>query len=103
MKLGELLVDSDFEQIVLVGRRVTQYTLPIIEQDGRHTVVSFTKTQDALDYLTHHLKGEETVLFKGSQYLEWVVEKLLADPADTIYLARQDKAARKRRATWGLN
>jgi UDP-N-acetylmuramoyl-tripeptide--D-alanyl-D-alanine ligase len=100
-KLGELLATTDFERIVLVGRRVSAYTLPAIGGENDR-VISFTKTQDALAYLKKHLSGDETVLFKGSQYLEWVVEKLLADPADASQLARQDKAARKRRASWGL-
>lgn len=102
-KLGHILAESNFEHIVLVGRRVNAYTLPVVQQAGGHEAIGFEKTQDALAYLQSHLVGDETVLFKGSQYLEWVVEKLLLDPADTVYLARQDEAAKKRRASWGLN
>ena len=65
-------------------------------------VISFDKPQQALKYLEDNLTGKETVLFKGSQYLEWIVEKLLADPADVDKLARQDAAHKKRRASWGL-
>jgi len=101
-KLGELLAQSNFEQIILVGRRVSEYTLPAIRQTELTKVVSFMKTQDALNYINDNVKGHETILFKGSQYLEWIVEKLLADPRDTQYLARQDQAAKKRRASWGL-
>lgn len=102
-KLGHILGESGFERIVLVGRRVNTYTLPVVQQAGGHEVVGFEKAQDALTYLQSHLAGGETILFKGSQYLEWIVEKLLLDPADTAYLARQDEAAKKRRASWGLN
>ena len=41
-------------------------------------------------------------MLKGSQYLEWIVEKLLADKANITKLARQDAAAKRRRAKWGL-
>ena len=65
-------------------------------------VVSFLKPQQALKYLEENLTGKETILFKGSQYLEWIIEQLLEDPADVSQLARQDEAHRRRRASWGL-
>jgi UDP-N-acetylmuramyl pentapeptide synthase len=102
-KLGAILAKADFEQIVLVGRRVSTYTLTAItDVNPECKVVHFTKTKEALAFLGTNLTGNETVLFKGSQYLEWIVEKLLADSADRSLLARQDSAARRRRASWGL-
>ncbi len=100
-KLGEVLLTSDFETIVLVGRRVAEHTAAVLT-DTSKTVVSFVDTRDALDYLTSHLQGGETILFKGSQYLEWLVEKLLLHPEDTAFLARQDPAAKARRRARGL-
>ena len=85
----------------MVGRRTKEYTYPILKKKAK--VVSFDKPQQALEFLEQNLTGKETVLFKGSQYLEWVVEKLLEDPSDKIKLARQDEAHRRRRASWGLN
>ena len=52
--------------------------------------------------IAEEIGRKETVVFKGSQYLEWIVEKLLANPNDIEKLARQDEAHRRRRASWGL-
>lgn len=98
-KLGELLRDADFDRYILVGRRTQKYTYP--ELDERKTV-TFLHPKDAAIYLTNELSGGETLLFKGSQYLEGVVEYLLEDPSDAVKLPRQEPAARKRRAKWGL-
>lgn len=103
-KLGQILSHIDVERIVLVGRRLKQYALPVLEKSElADKVVSFTATTDALKYITSELQGGETILLKGSQYLEWIVEKLLVDPGDVSKLARQEPAAKKRRAKWGLN
>ena len=99
-KLAKLLADVGAERIVMVGRRTKEYTYPILKKQAK--VVSFDKPQQALEFLQKNLSGKETVLFKGSQYLEWIVEKMLDDPADKIKLARQDEAHRRRRASWGL-
>lgn len=98
-KLGRLLREAEFERYVLVGRRTQKYTYP--EMDADRTV-TFLHPKDALNYLETELAGNETVLFKGSQYLEGVVEHLLADPHDIAKLPRQEPAAKKRRAKWGL-
>ena len=100
-KLAKLLLDVKPEKIVMVGRRTKKYTYPLLK--GQVDVVSFDKPQEALKYLEKNLTGKETVVFKGSQYLEWVVEKLLSNPEDVEKLARQDEAHRRRRASWGLN
>ena len=85
----------------MIGRRTKKYTYPLIK-DKVKNVQSFDKPQQALKYLEENLTGKETVIFKGSQYLEWIIEKLLADPRDVENLARQDEAHRRRRASWGL-
>lgn len=99
-KLAKLLLDTKVENIVLIGRRTKKYTYPLLKDKTK--VVSFDKPQQALKYLEKNLTGKETVVFKGSQYLEWIVEKLLAHPEDVSNLARQDEAHRRRRASWGL-
>jgi UDP-N-acetylmuramoyl-tripeptide--D-alanyl-D-alanine ligase len=99
-KLAKLILDAKPKQVVLVGRRTAEYTYPLLK--GKLAVESFRKPQQALKYLEKSLTGKETVIFKGSQYLEWIVEKLLADPGDAVLLPRQDKAHKKRRAGWGL-
>lgn len=98
-ELGEILRDADFDRYILVGRRTQKYTYP--QLDPAKTV-TFLKPKDAVTYLRRELTGTETVLFKGSQYLEGIVEHLLKNPTDTARLPRQEPAAKKRRARWGL-
>ena len=100
-KLAQLLLDTKAEKIVMIGRRTKKYTAPLLE--GKCDFESFDKPQQALKFLEENLTGKETVIFKGSQYLEWIVEKLLENPDDVEKLARQDAAHKKRRASWGLN
>lgn len=100
-KLAQLLLDTKAEKVVMIGRRTKKYTAPLLE--GKCDFESFDKPQQALKYLEANLTGKETVIFKGSQYLEWIVEKLLENPDDVEKLARQDAAHKKRRASWGLN
>ena len=100
-KLAQLLLDTKVEKIVMIGRRTKQYTAPLLK--GKCDFESFDKPQAALKYLEKNLTGKETVIFKGSQYLEWIIEKLLENPDDVAKLARQDGAHRKRRKSWGLN
>lgn len=100
--LAETIVDVKPEQVVLIGRRTKQYTAPVLDQ---HKIPVYT-TDDprkALAYLEEHATGKETIIFKGSQYLEWIIEKLLANPADAAKLPRREKAAVKRRERRGLN
>ena len=100
-KLAQLLLDTKVQNIVMIGRRTKKYTYPLLKGKIKN-VQSFDKPQQALKYLEENLTGKETVIFKGSQYLEWIIEKLLADPRDVENLARQDEAHRRRRASWGL-
>lgn len=98
-RLGRLLKEAAFDRYILVGRRTTRYTLPELDDSKS---VAFLHPKDAAKYLDIELSGNETVVFKGSQYLEGVVEHLLADPREASQLPRQEKAARRRRAKWGL-
>lgn len=99
-KLGNVLQSAKFERYILVGRRTQRYTLP--QLDPAKTV-SFLHPKDAAKYLDQNLTGDETILFKGSQYLEGIVEHLLLHSEDAATLPRQEKAAKKRRAAWGLS
>lgn len=101
-KLAELIADAKPEQVILVGRRTKKYTAPKLKSLG----VNFIATDDpksALMFIEKHSTGKETLIFKGSQYLEWVIEKLLKDPEDAKYLPRREPAAEKRREKRGLN
>ncbi len=99
-KLAQLILDAKPEHVILVGRRCRDYVYPVIEK--KINVESFAKPQDALEYIQKNITGEETLIFKGSQYLEWIIEKLLKNPDDVKKLCRQDLAHKKRRESWGL-
>ena len=101
--LADLLADAKAEQIILIGRRTTKYTYPVLQKKKGVHVMTFRKPDAALKYIEHNLKGNETILFKGSQYLEWIIEKLLENPEDAAKLPRQTALYKKRRAQWGLN
>lgn len=102
-RLAQVLASTTAEKYVLVGRRTNVHTFPELQTakpDGE--VVSFVATKDAQEYLQQNLKGGETVLFKGSQYLEGIVETLLAHPEDAAKLPRRGAVYEKRRQSWGL-
>jgi UDP-N-acetylmuramoyl-tripeptide--D-alanyl-D-alanine ligase len=100
-KLAEAILGVGAENVLLVGARTAKYTLPKLLVAGQK-VEKFDDVREALQYLEKSLTGTELVVFKGSQYLEWLVEKLLANPADAAKLARREKAAVRRRAKRGL-
>lgn len=100
--LAELIADVRPEKVVLVGRRTKKYTAPKLKELGISAVAT-TDPRKALVYIEKHITGKETLIFKGSQYLEWVIEKLLADPKDAKKLCRREKAAVARRKSWGLD
>lgn len=99
-KLARLILDARPEKVILVGRRTAKYTYPLLK--GKVETESFKKPQDALKYLRKSVAGNEILIFKGSQYLEWIIEKMLENPEDVKLLPRQDAAHKKRRASWGL-
>ena len=66
-------------------------------------VGSIRTTSMPPEYIEKNITGKETLLFKGSQYLEWIIEKLLLDPKDSKKLCRREKAAVARRKSWGLD
>lgn len=100
-KLANLIADVSPEMVILVGRRTKEYTAPRLKELGIVTRTTLDPKK-ALKYIETHITGDETLIFKGSQYLEWIIEKLLADPADAQKLPRREAAAVKRRKKWGL-
>ena len=101
-KLAKLIADVRPEQVILVGRRTKEYTAPRLKELGVSAVAT-TDPRKALSYLEKHITGKETLIFKGSHYLEWIIEKLLANPKDAKKLCRREKAAVVRRKSWGLD
>lgn len=100
-KLANLIADANPEMVILVGRRTKEYTAPRLRELGVPARTTLDPKK-ALAFIEQNATGEETLIFKGSQYLEWVIEKLLENPEDAKYLPRREPAAVKRREKWGL-
>lgn len=101
-KLADLIANANPEKVILVGRRTKKYTAPRLKELDID-YVSFDSPKEALEYIQNSTKGNETLIFKGSQYLEWIIEKLLKNPRDAEFLPRREPAAIKRRERRGLN
>ena len=101
-KLADEIIKVKPEQVILIGRRTKKYTAPILKKAGLN-IYTTLDPREALKFLEQNLTGQETLLFKGSQYLEWLIEKLLKNPEEAKYLPRREKAAIKRRQKRGLN
>ena len=102
VRLAKLIADAEPERVILVGRRTKKYTAPCLKELGVSAVAT-TNPRKALEYIQKNVLGQEILIFKGSQYLEWIIEKLLADPKDAKRLCRREKAAVRRRKSWGLD
>lgn len=100
-KLANLIADANPEMVILVGRRTKEYTAPRLKELGITTRTTLDPKK-ALKFIEANITGDETLIFKGSQYLEWIVEKLLANPEDAAKLPRREATAIKRRQKWGL-
>ena len=100
--LAKLIADVKPEKVILIGRRTKKYTAPELKKLGISAVAT-TDPKKALEYIEKRVRGRETLIFKGSQYLEWIIEKLLANPKDAKKLCRREKAAVQRRKSWGLD
>lgn len=101
-KLADLIANVDAEEIILVGRRTKQYTAPKLKELGLSPKTTLDPKK-ALEYIEKYSHGRETLIFKGSQYLEWIIEQLLENPEDAKLLPRRERAAVKRRKKRGLN
>lgn len=99
-KIARLLLDSDFQKIILVGPRMARHALPML-MTSRDTI-SFTNPKNALDYIVANIVGGEMLVFKGARFLEGVVEHLLANKSDAAKLCRREKVWQVRRQKWGL-
>lgn len=101
-KLAEAVAAAHPEQVILVGRRTKKYTYPAIDKK-KINVIALDDVKQALKFIEKNTTGKEVLVFKGSQYLEWLVEKLLKDPADAKKLPRREPVYVKRREKRGLN
>lgn len=100
-KLADLIAKVNPEMVILIGRRTKQYTAPRLRELGVETRTTLDPHK-ALKFIEENTNGDETLIFKGSQYLEWIIEQLLENPEDASRLPRREKAAVKRREKRGL-
>lgn len=100
-RLADLIAATEPEQVILVGRRTKKYTYPRLKELNV-PVVATDDVKEALKYIQDNANNAETIIFKGSQYLEWIIEKLLKNPEEAVLLPRREKAAVKRREKRGL-
>ncbi len=100
-KLADLIAQAKPEMVVLIGRRTKEYTAPRLKELGVPARTTLDPKK-ALKFIETNTTGDETLIFKGSQYLEWIIEQLLENPEDAAKLPRREPAAIKRREKWGL-
>ncbi len=100
--LADMIAAVRPEEIILVGRRTKKYTAPRLKELGFSPKTTLDPRK-ALAYIEKNTTGRETLIFKGSQYLEWIIEKLLENPEDASKLCRREPAAVKRRLNRGLD
>lgn len=115
-RLGELLSGMDLERIILVGKRVGEFTYASLMQseklkmqnnnlkfktkENNNVIIEkFLDRGDVLEYIKKNLKGGEIILFKGSQslYLEDIIEDLLKNKKDAELLSRRGEFWEKKR------
>ena len=70
-KLAKLIADVKPDLVILVGHRTKKYTAPKLKELGVSAVAT-TDPRKALAYIEKHITGKETLIFKGSHYLEWI-------------------------------
>lgn len=100
-KLANLIADVNPEMVILVGPRTKEYTALRLRELGVPARTTLDPKK-ALTFIEQNATGEETLIFSGSQYLEWIIEKLLENPADAKYLPRRESSDVKRREKAGL-
>lgn len=86
-ELGVRLSHMGLQKNILVGERVKKYTAPKLKQEN----VFVGNQKEALEYLRENIKGDEVILFKGSQslFLEGIIGHLLANKKDLSVLPRR--------------
>ena len=101
-RLASLVETMNFDRLIFVGPAVARDIFPRLSKKLGEKVISVERAIEAYNYLSEHLVGGETLVFKGTRYLEGVVEKLLADPADVAKLCRQEPIWKEARLKSGF-
>jgi len=92
------------KSIYLLGPDTRAYVLPVVSTTSRQKDVQwFPSVVDAANYIKLNLPPNAILLVKGSQNLEEIIKRLLANPFDINRLCRQDdfwKKAKLARGTY---
>ena len=100
LELAKYLESMKVEQMILVGKLMKRYVEPNIKLVDKKPVFC-SDAHEALDYIKANTTSGEAILFKGSQRMEWIIEKLLSNPEDVKHLIRQSPADKQRRKALG--
>lgn len=103
-KLANLILEYEYERIIMLGPRVEKYTLPKLKSSFNNDtpIDSFQSPREVLDFLLLNIKGGEVILFKGARFMEGIIEHLLENKTDIKKLSRREKIWEIRRKQWGL-
>lgn len=97
--LAKLIKQLSVDKIIFVGPRLLKHTVPQLKSSN---IVTFNGPREALDYINGNIKGGEVLLFKGSRFLEGIIENILLNKSDSSKLCRRETVWQKRRKKWGL-
>ena len=100
-RLAKAISHVKADKIILMGPRTGRYTAPKL--DELHVqYIAVDGPKQVLDIIKRNIKGGETILFKGTRFLEGVVERYLASPEDASKLCRRETVWVKRRKKFGI-
>lgn len=116
-KLGEILAEMELDRIILIGKRVGQFTFSKLVKSAKlkvqkvnskikngkwshDQVLICSNRKEVLDFIKEKIMGGETILFKASasMYLEDIIEGLLLNKKDADLLPRRGDFWDKKRS-----
>lgn len=100
-RLASDIAQVKADKIITMGPRTKQFTSPALTKlKVEH--IAFETPLEVLELLQGELGKDVTILFKGTRFLEGVIEHLLANKDDASKLCRREPIWEKRRKAWGL-
>ena len=92
-KLARDILELEVGRVFLLGRRLKKYAYPLLKErlTKLHCAEKIDKAYIA--FIKEEIRGDEVILFKGSAFLDTLVEALLADSADRQLLDRLGRVA----------
>ncbi len=100
-QLARHIAKLKVDKIIVMGPRAGKHSVAVLDELGLDYIAVAGPAQ-VYDVLKRNLRGGETILFKGTRFLEGVIEKLLADPTDAVKLCRREAVWVKRRKQFGV-